>query len=117
MNVTTLGQLLRETRFGRNERMLDMALALECSTAYLSAIELGKRPVTDEFKERLLSWAGADMELRKQLEWAVKMNTTTIAVKPKRGNEEEIDLALAFAKKLGSLSDQDKQQLKEILEP
>jgi transcriptional regulator with XRE-family HTH domain len=49
--VTKLGKFLRILRISSNELAKDMSAKLEISPSYLSAIELGKREITDKIVE------------------------------------------------------------------
>ena len=49
--VTKLGKFLRILRISSNESAKDMSAKLEISPSYLSAIELGKREITDKIVE------------------------------------------------------------------
>ncbi|MEX9609230.1 hypothetical protein AB7102_04900 [Providencia manganoxydans] len=55
MSVTPLGRLLRNVRQNTQELLKDMATTLEISVAQLSAIELGKRGMSAELADKLMS--------------------------------------------------------------
>lgn len=52
MKITQLGKFLRKIRIDCNQILMDMATELNISVAQLSAIELGKRAVSDATKAK-----------------------------------------------------------------
>lgn len=56
MKLTPFGLCVRKLRLEANCRLKDMAEALGCSSAYLSAIEVGKRPVTEEISSKAIQF-------------------------------------------------------------
>ncbi|WP_447876507.1 helix-turn-helix domain-containing protein [Serratia fonticola] len=55
MKITQLGKFLRKIRIDRNQILIDMATELDISVAQLSAIELGKRAISEMTKNKIIS--------------------------------------------------------------
>ncbi|WP_312887677.1 helix-turn-helix transcriptional regulator [Paenibacillus sp. 1182] len=53
--LTDFGKFCRKLRIENNELLKDMALKLEVTPSYLSAVERGKRNLPKEWKDKLLS--------------------------------------------------------------
>lgn len=51
--VTPFGKALRKIRIDHNERLADMAERLSVSGSYLSSIEIGKKPVPENWPARI----------------------------------------------------------------
>ena len=51
--VTAVGRFLRKLRIDYCEVLYDMAQKLGCSSAFISAIELGKRPIPTEYVTKI----------------------------------------------------------------
>jgi transcriptional regulator with XRE-family HTH domain len=62
MKVTDFGLIVRKLRLELNLRMKDMATALDVSSAYLSAVELGNRQLTPQLCARTYGYFEAMLE-------------------------------------------------------
>lgn len=56
MQLTPFGLCVRKLRLEVGCRLKDMADHIGCSSAYLSAIEVGKRPITDEVATKTITF-------------------------------------------------------------
>lgn len=56
MRVTEYGKIVRKARIDADLTMLDMARALGVSSAYLSALEVGKKRISDNFLTTVIDY-------------------------------------------------------------
>lgn len=111
--LTPFGKALRVFRVENGELLKDMATRLGVTPAYLSAIENGKKEPTDELMARLYKAYSFSDEQKNELENA-KVKTQKF-IKLSFEKEEDGDLGLLFARSLGSLSDTQRMDIREIL--
>lgn len=111
--LTPFGKALRVFRMNRGELLKDMAERLNITPAYLSAIENGKKEPTQELMEKLYKAYDLNSSQKHSIEEAraktIKMINLSFET------DDDADLGLLFARKLGSLSDTQKLNIKEIL--
>lgn len=55
-NITAFGEAMRAIRQAKVLRMIDVAKGMRVSVAYLSAVELGKKKLTDDFLSSVLDY-------------------------------------------------------------
>lgn len=113
MATTTLfGKTLRKLRIERDETMMDMAAKLACSPSFLSSIETGRKPVPAGFVSKLGVIYGLSGEVQQELQKQVEESAKVYRITPDVGDQA---LVAAFARRLDVLSDNDKQQIFDIL--
>ncbi|WP_454694661.1 helix-turn-helix domain-containing protein [Achromobacter aegrifaciens] len=113
MATTTLfGKTLRKLRIERDETMMDMAAKLACSPSFLSSIETGRKPVPAGFVSKLGASYGLSEEFQQELQRQLEESAKVYRITPEAGDQA---LVAAFARRLDMLSDNDKQQIFDIL--
>lgn len=110
---TQFGKLLRKIRIDQGLLLKNMADALEVSSAYLSAVETGKKPLSEDLVERTAKYLGYEkgshdyetlQDAASISRGEVKM--TTIGMTPKHQ-----ETALAFARHFENLQSKDLEQV------
>lgn len=112
--LTPFGKVLRVFRVNNNELLKDMASRLDVTPAYLSAIENGKKEPTDELVSRLYRAYRFTPDQKQELEEA--RARTQKFIKLSFDNDDDGDLGLLFARSLGSLSDTQRRDIRQILD-
>ena len=56
MRITEYGKIVRKARIDANLTMLEMAKTLGVSSAYLSALEVGRKRVSDDFLTKVIAY-------------------------------------------------------------
>jgi len=56
MAITEYGKLIREIRESLGKSLRQMAIAIGYSATYLSAVEMGDRPITADFMEKVIGF-------------------------------------------------------------
>ncbi|MCU7963835.1 helix-turn-helix domain-containing protein [Shewanella sp. SM101] len=116
MKTTALGRLLRKLRIDRGMIMKDLAEVLGVSSAYLSAIELGKKAVTDKNILRMIEYFDLNPEDSAELRHAAKTSQPSIKIELKDSSIEQRELAVSFARNYQNISPEDQRKLMELLE-
>ena len=112
--LTNFGKALRKMRIDHGEFLKDMAAKLNVTVAYLSAVENGKREVPDDWVEKLTNLYCLDAEEGKELQEYAYEEKHSLKINLVGIEQEEKDLALAFARSFKDLSAEDKATMKKI---
>ena len=120
---TELGRWLKVFRLSRGLRLYDMAEKLECSSAFLSAIENGKKAAPVSFFDNMKNKYGLDKKESNELKEAIektraetKKKAETIHLKIDNLKQWTDQLAFVFARKVNNLNEQQRKELLKILE-
>ncbi len=113
--LTDLGKELRKIRISNDEYLKDMASKLGITSAYLSAIENGKREPTKRFIDTLFSVYNISLNEQKDLIQAFHSTIDNISINLSNQSQEHKDLGLVFARKFDGLSDDQVKMLIKIL--
>ncbi|MDR2654529.1 MAG: helix-turn-helix domain-containing protein [Oscillospiraceae bacterium] len=113
--LTFFGKALRTIRLERNLYLKDMANALNIEPSYLSSIENGKRNPTRSFLNKIISTYNLIGEERRNLEDAYVRTIRENSFKLNNAEPYQVDLSLALARKLDSLSFEQVQEIRRIL--
>lgn len=113
--LTKFGKFTRKLRIEHGELLKDMAQKLDVSSSYLSAVEVGKRPIPTKWSGNIKSlYKLSDPEYAELLN-AVDESREEVTLNLANKRHDDQDLILSFARKFNSLNDQEKQKIKEIL--
>lgn len=115
MAITSLGKKLRMLRLDRGEVMKDMANALDVSSAYLSAIERGKKAPSEKVISGIKKHYALSPAEARELQEAVELSQTSISIDLHDADEDQRMLATAFARKFRDLEDFQKNQIAKLL--
>ena len=108
--LTEFGIEVRQLRMRRGMRLLDLAAALGKSSAYISAIETGKKPIPDGIVDEIANAMGLDSDDKFRIQRAADRSKREVRIDQLDGNEKE--LVAAFARKVGVLPDDLLEQVK-----
>ena len=111
--VTELGKELRKIRIDRDERLLDMAGRLKKSSAFVSAVEVGKKPPPAEFEEQIIKSYQLAQDLAERLRVVADRARKAFTIEP--GSMLGRDTAGLLARQMNSLSDEQLNEIQEIL--
>jgi HTH-type transcriptional regulator, competence development regulator len=112
---TTLGDFLRKIRLQHGERLKDMADNLNVSSAFLSAVENGKKKMPDSWYDKLANLYSLSTEQQKDLKTAVIESGETVELKIKDVSSVNRELAICFARHFDSLDEEASKQIFSIL--
>ena len=114
--VSSFGKFLRNLRMDLGELLLNMACKLEVSPAFLSSVENGKRKIPENWLSKIKKlYKLNDAQVAKMKEaFYDSNNEVEIGLENLRGNQR--NLAIAFARKLETIPDQDIHKILRILD-
>lgn len=98
--ATELGILLRHWRLDKGVNMFEMASSVGISTAFLSAIENGKKKITDKIISKIIDYFDLSEENVKSLHNAIDKSNKKVTISLENINQADQDGVLAFARNL-----------------
>ena len=113
--ATEVGRFLRKLRIDKGEILFDMASKMECSTAFISALELGKRQVTRDFRDRLCKVYELTSDQIAEFDNAIARSRGKVEIALQGLGQTSSDLLFAFARKMQSLDETEASKLLEFL--
>lgn len=114
--ATGLGQLLRKIRIDSGEVLMHMANKLKMSPAFLSAIELGKRSVPSDFVTNLVANYDLSNDEVSQIIHTIEEDKRIIELNLADADDQQIDAALAFTRRVKSMTPEEIEALMKIFE-
>lgn len=105
--MTELGAMLRRIRTDHQELLKDMAERLCVSSAFLSAVESGKKRVPSNFAKKIVDTYGLNSDQENSLISAIELSADEMKINLQDASKNQRTAAVSFAKALGNLSDED----------
>ncbi|EKO3509362.1 helix-turn-helix transcriptional regulator [Vibrio sp. Vb2880] len=116
MKVTEFGKFLRKLRIERDMLLKDMAAKLDVSSAFLSGLELGKKAISDSVIKNIAKEFNLSDEEVLELSKAASVSQPQVKIDLVGKSTDEREIVVSFARKYESLSAEQKEQLKKLLE-
>ncbi len=113
--VTSFGKQVRKYRIDITATLFDMAQALDVSTAYLSAMELGKKKLSNEFVKRVVHYFSTHGIDAQDLYPAADRSRKEITVNAQDEDANGRELIGAFARRFSQLPQNKRDKLWELL--
>ncbi|MCR2050371.1 helix-turn-helix domain-containing protein [Acetatifactor muris] len=113
--LTRFGKFCRKLRIENGELLFDMAQRLGVSSAFLSKVENGKSKPPVEWKEEIASMYNLSTEQVEELGASIKEARVKRAIDISMMSSDEKDMMFAFARKLDSMDEIDKNKWKKLL--
>lgn len=111
--LTPFGVELRKLRLDKDMRLLDLAAKLDQSTAFVSAIETGRKQIPDGYLHKISKAMDLSAEEIRRLRGAAEKTRKEVRVDNLRGEQRE--LVAAFARKLDDVPNDLMEALKKIV--
>ena len=108
-NVTEFGKWVRKLRLEHGETMLDMSRKLGRFPSFLSAIETGRKPVPSQIVDAIAATYGLNESMTAELRERAANGHFAFRLAP--NNEGDRELVAAFAARLDSLSDTQREAI------
>lgn len=115
MMLTSIGRYLRKLRIDRGEILRDMATKLGVSSAFLSAIENGKKKMPESMLLNLENLYSLSADQIEELKTAVLESSDTVELNLVNASEGSRQLAVSFARKFESLDEETAKKIYNIL--
>jgi transcriptional regulator with XRE-family HTH domain len=113
--LTAFGIALRKLRLDYGEILKTMADKLEISSSYLSAIEVGKRNIPEDFISRISLLYKLDNNRLCELEKAKLASQAEVAFSLDGASFGKREAALLFARKFEDLDEQTAEKIKTLI--
>lgn len=113
--LTEFGKFSRKLRIDKCELLKDMAERLHVTSSYLSAVENGKREVPESWTPLIISSYNLNESEAKELNEAIYVSRKQLNIPLDALKNDDKDLVLSFARKFESLTDENKNALRRLL--
>lgn len=114
--ATPFGKAVRKMRIDKDVLLKDMADELGVKSAYLSAVEMGNKRITDNLLDQVVTYFGGASDIAQHLGALVEQSQPDFKVDLKDRPDEDRELLTAFARKFSDLSPEFKDNLRSELE-
>lgn len=112
---TEFGKELASIRLQNNLALKDMASGLGVPPSFLSAVESNKKALTDEFLQRIFNYLVLPPKQEDCLRKKAAMVTGEYIIDTTSLSDQNLDVLTVFARRLGDLSEEDRQKISTIL--
>ncbi|MCC8074234.1 MAG: helix-turn-helix domain-containing protein [Clostridiales bacterium] len=113
--LTSVGKFLRKLRIDNGEILKDMAETLGVSSAFLSAVENGKKKMPESWMEKIAEiYSFTDVQANEFYEAVIDTNNA-IELNLQNATPNNKMLAISFAREFDSLDDETSKKIFEIL--
>lgn len=114
--LTPFGKKVRKLRIDVGVTLKSMADAMGVTSSYLSAIETGKRAVTDPVLKSITGYfASNGINAGDDLAQAARDSQQSVEINLSGKNHNAREVAMAFARNFDELSDEEFTRLRELL--
>ena len=113
--ISKFGLYIREIREKENDSLRQMAIKLGISAAFLSAMEVGRKPIPVEYVEKIKSIYNLTEEQEVELENSIYETNERVPIELAAMNEAQKDISLMFARKIKTADEELLRKLKEAL--
>ena len=113
--ITSLGKFLRILRLQRGEILKNMADRLGVSSAFLSAVENGKKKMPVLWFERLRDLYALDESQMGELRRANLETTNQVELNLKNATPPQRELAILFARQFNDIDEETSMQIANLL--
>ncbi|MCH4196702.1 helix-turn-helix domain-containing protein [Serratia liquefaciens] len=114
--LTPFGKKVRKLRIDVGVTLKSMADAMGVTSSYLSAIETGKRAVTDPVLKSIISYfTNEGVHAGDELTKAARDSQQSVEINLSGKNHNAREVAMAFARNFDELNDDEFKRLRELL--
>ena len=114
--VTEFGKYIRKLRVDNTTTLRVMADEIGKSASYLSSVETGKRNITADYFNSVVNYFQLDGNSEQELRHLADISQNEISVPLSNATINQRNSAVAFARKLNTLSSDDLKKIDDILE-
>ncbi len=113
--LTAFGKFCRKLRIDHGELLKEMAGKLGVTSAFLSAVELGKRNVPLNWVQLLEEGYALNDKSKEELKLAIKQSAKSVKIDLENVPENNRNLALAFAREFKTLNTEEIEAFQKML--
>ncbi len=114
--ITRIGTFLRQLRTEKKEKLRDMAIKLGVSSAFLSAVENGKKKVPSSWTKKLSELYALSNEQIEELKESIVESSGVVEINIKNASKNSQRAAICFARKFETMDDEIAQRFIAYLE-
>ena len=115
MKYTKFGEFFRILRIKHNEVLQNAKDFLGVSVAYISAVELGKKPIPSDWYEKICEHYNLNEEEKEELKRAIDDSVQSVKVNLENVSFEKRQLAMQFQRSFDNFDEDTIEKLLEIL--
>ena len=116
MKYTPFGEFFKILRIKNKEVLLDASKFLGVSSAYVSAVECGKRPIPEEWRDKIVDHYHLSEKYTSDLDQAIENSKATIEVNLSGVSDTRRAVALQFCRSFDDMEDDVANKILKILE-
>ena len=116
MSYTPFGDFFRMLRLKHHEVLHDAGSFLGVTSAYVSSVECGKRPVPEGWIELISKHYHLSDSKIEQLKDAVERSKTVVKINLSAASQAQRSAAIQFQRSFSDLDDETAQKILEIIE-
>ena len=116
MGYTPFGEFFRILRLKHREVLSDASQFLKVTSAYISSVECGKRPVPDAWAEMIIEHYQLKDDDRDRLYQAIEDSKTIIKINLSDSSSARRTVALQFQRSFDDMDDETATQILNIIE-
>lgn len=112
---TSIGDFLRKLRLIKGQKLKDMAETLEVTSAFLSAVENGKKSMPDSWFSKVKDKYELTNEQYEQMKKCSLESQNAILLNIKNASGINRELAISFARQFNEMDEETSQQILNVL--
>ena len=116
MAYTEFGEYFRILRIKNREVLADAKEFLNVSTAFISAVECGKKQIPEEWFEKIVNHYGLNEIEQMELKEAIERSKSSIKINLLAASPIQKSVALQFQRSFDDLDDEEMMEIQKILE-
>jgi len=116
MDYTTFGEKFRILRIKHHEVLADAKTFLGVSSAFISSVECGKRPVPSDWLDKISNHYGLSEEERCDLGDSIELSKNTIKLHITNSSPAQKTAAIQFQRSFDDLDEKTAKEIIKILE-
>lgn len=116
MKYTPFGEFFKILRIKHKEVLLNASNFLGVSSAYVSAVECGKRPIPAEWREKIISHYALSTKDIADLDESIEKSKTTLEMNLSGVSDARRAVALQFCRSFDEMDDDVANKILKILE-
>ncbi len=113
--LTSIGRFLRKLRIDNGEILKNMADKLEVSSAFLSAVENGKKKMPENWMERLAVLYNFTEDQLDSFQKSIIDTNKAIELNLENATPQHRDLAITFARHFDSIDEETSKKITDLL--
>ncbi|HFI0696114.1 TPA: helix-turn-helix transcriptional regulator [Streptococcus suis] len=113
--VTEFGKYLRKLRIDEGEILKTMADKLEVSSAFLSAVENGKKKIPKGWDEKIIQKYQLNSTMAHELVHAISHSQKIVEIDLELLNKDQKDIAFSFARSIERFNTEDLGYLRNFI--